>query len=179
MSDYTALGGRVFASHYQNYWLEAGPAPFPSTATFVDEPDLPNPFTALIDASFPKGAALSDWLVNVGATKVAGQLPIKEAQHTVDAVNPATSRQWIYGTNPQSVQYLTLNTPVGVPAEKQCGRMVLSDIHVSSGDPTAMDFPSGCLTTSLSPQEKALLFMLFDLSACVMDDGVDPTTVLR
>jgi hypothetical protein len=181
MQDYTGIGGRVFASHWHNYWLEHGPAPFPSVATFNHQPDLANPFTADIDTSFPKGQALADWLVNVGSTAPRGKLVIRAAQHTVDAVNSAVAQRWIYSNAPTSVQYLTANTPMNVPEDAQCGRIVLSDIHVSNTGQTPSDtsnsniaYPDGCRTTDLSDQEKALEFMLFDLSSCVRRDDKPP-----
>ena len=164
--------------------------PLPTVATFDHQDDLPSPFTATLDTSFPKGQAMSTWLVNVGGSTTAGQLSILAGQHTVNAVNPALSQRWIYSdANPAasqqtlhnpSVQYLTFNTPADAPSEQQCGRVVLSDIHVSNaGTPadqsgTNLRFPAGCQAVNLSPQEKALEFMLFDLSACVQVDTAPP-----
>ncbi len=88
-----------------------------------------------------------------------------------------------------AVEYLSFNTPVdasvddaGSPA--YCGRVVYSDLHVgaASGDYGGSGaggiVPSECALNPLSPQEKALEFMLFDLSSCVTPDtssGQQPT----
>lgn len=168
MLDYINLGGRVFASHYHNIWITGGPAPLPTVLTYNDRPDIGST-TADVITTFNKGADLADWLLNVGASSVRGKLPLNAAQNTVQSVNANIARAWLTVPSQNNIQYLSFDTPIGTPAAQQCGRMVLSDIHVSSGDvsgPTK-PFPSGCTTTSLSPQEKALIFFLFDLSNCL------------
>jgi hypothetical protein len=175
LQDYANRGGRVFASHWHNYWFEHGPGNWPGVADFDHQDDLPIPFTATIDQTFPKGMALAQWLVNVGGSTTLGQLVIRGAQHTVNRVG--TGQRWIYSDSPQSVQYLDAQTPIGSNAA--CGRVVLSDIHVSTGGASANEddsdpnkpYPTGCVTTELSPQEKTLEFMLFDLASCVIDLG--------
>ena len=52
LQQYADAGGRVFASHWHNYWFEHGPAPWPTIANFNHQADLAIPFTATIDTSF-------------------------------------------------------------------------------------------------------------------------------
>ena len=172
--DYAGVGGRLFLSHWQNIWIEDGPAPFPSAADFNHQDDLKSPFTAKLETNFPKGMALAEWLVNVGGSAKLGEIVIKAGQNTVEAVNPDVSTRWIYGENPTSVQYFTFNAPIDAAEDAQCGRVVDTDIHVSSGDSAGKAFPSGCSTKDLSPQEKALIFMLFELSSCIIPDDEPP-----
>jgi hypothetical protein len=180
MFEYTNLGGRVFASHWHQIWLQEGPAPFPDVAEFVDEDDLDS-ITADVVTSFPKGAALADWLVNVGASSERGRIDLTGTQHTVESENPDYAQRWIATSDPDTVQYLSANTPFGAPAADQCGRVVLSDIHVTGSEDEGRDvsdedlsFPEGCTTTDLSPQEKVLAYMLFDISACIVPDDQPP-----
>jgi hypothetical protein len=85
-------------------------------------------------------------------------------------VKPGTER-WIYQGN--STKYMSFNTPQGKPPAEQCGRAVFSDIHVAA-DSGGRKFPTGCTSTSLSPQEQALEFLFFDLSSCVQDETKPP-----
>jgi hypothetical protein len=135
---------------------------------------------------FAKGQALQKWLGVVGALGQngvpSGQLSIFQSRYNAQ-VGPSNtpSQAWI-ASSPWTM-YLSFNTPVNAAATKDspanyCGRAVYSDLHVA-GDPSTNDTmmpPSGCATGPLSPQEKALEFMLFDLSACVIPDDVTPPT---
>ena len=170
--DYAGMGGRIFASHYQSYWLQAGPGAFPQTATFVDNPDL-GFIQADVATGFERGATLAAWLLKVGAATTPGTIDIGAAQHSVAGVNAALATRWIYkditGSDAPSIQLFSFTTPLAVPAAQRCGRFVFSDIHASSADRSNPNtpFPSGCATTALSPQEKVLAFMLFDIGSCV------------
>ena len=205
MDAFERAGGRAFMSHWQDYWIEFGPSPLPSTGAFNDNPAsvpfMPQPpppdppgstgYPGTIDTSFPKGQAFHDWLSNVMALDTNGQLDIHQSKANLSGVGN-TAQQWVTIANPNSlpnagstaVQYMSFNTPIGVDAGSQCGRVVYSDLHVSSGatddagaplgDRTGQPFPNGCVTTNLSPQEKALEFMLFDLSSCIQSDTTMP-----
>ena len=178
--DYLNGGGRAFLSHWHKIWLQEGPAPFPDMMRFNNRDDDLN-VSASVDTSFPKGAALAEWLVNVGGSTAAGTVDLVQAQNTAASENPLYAQRWIYdpldaATGALSVKYVSANTPLGATAGDQCGRTVYSDIHVSSGDDSAPNkpFPSGCTSLGLSPQEKVLVYMLFDLSACIVPDDQPP-----
>jgi hypothetical protein len=186
---YADAGGRLFLDHLHFYWLRNGVVPWPTTANYIGTgTDLPTPMQVNVDTSFPKGSALADWLVNVGASTTRGQITILGGQYSVQAAMPPMTQQWIYtDQNPASgsmghgVEYMTMNTPVeqaATPAN-QCGRAVYTDLHVSAASPdsshSTTPFPGGCVSADLTAQEKALIFMLFDLSSCVMSETVAPT----
>jgi hypothetical protein len=158
-------------------------------ATYTKPQDLDD-LSAQIVTDFPKGEAMAQWAVAMGASLTPGAVAIRGAEHTIASENKAYAQRWLASDDPSTVQYLSANTPLGAPEDKQCGRIVLSDIHVSPGSyPTEEEpdlpfddfstgntgFPDGCVTTALSPQEKLLAFMLFDISACIVPDRQAPT----
>jgi hypothetical protein len=134
----------------------------------------------------------------------AGELAIYQPRFnaTVTAADKP-SQPWITA-DPQSgmggsTMYFSFDTPVGASAV--CGRAVFSDLHVSGNkancggnggggpghhgggggggysgcDDQTKPPPTSCDDVDLSPQEKALEFMLFDLSACVIPDTTTVT----
>jgi hypothetical protein len=129
---------------------------------------------------FVRGQALAQWLQNVGAL-TNGELPIQSPRHNADVSAANTpSQPWIVADNqaqvPGATQDFTFDTPLGVPAAKQCGRVVFSDMHVGAASGDYMGFsnttPQGCADNDLSPQEKALEFIFFDLSSCVTPNNM-------
>jgi hypothetical protein len=101
-----------------------------------------------------------------------------------------------------ATMYFSFDTPIG--KSPACGRVVYSDLHVSGGPDksagavppdyppmprvrggmgrgmggggigTPNIVPTGCAMHPLTPQEKALEFMLFDLSSCLVPIGEVP-----
>jgi hypothetical protein len=136
---------------------------------------------------FPKGQALQQWLTLVGALGQngvgAGLLSIYQPRYNaVVATTNKASQPWITDSSANQTMYFSFDTPVNAQpaadggAPNYCGRAVFSDLHVA-GDPSTSDSsspPSGCASGPLSPQEKALEFMLFDLSSCVIPDTIAP-----
>jgi hypothetical protein len=188
-------GGRAFLEHYHHAWLRGGnesleieearkytPTPFPAVATWVpiDDPNFDGghagqaaPYT--VDTTFPKGADFADWLEFVGASPAGhGMIDLFDVKHPAMAAIPP-SQQWI--SDATGVPYFSFNTPLTAAPEAQCGRLVHTGIHVGvealTGDKEG-PFPSGCKSQALTAQEKALEFLLFDLSSCVMNTMEEP-----
>lgn len=182
--DYASAGGRVFASHFHYAWFNTGPYASENLATWTAGSNSMGNIGATIVTSFPKGMALQEWLSKNNAL-VNGELQIQEARHNADVTMSHTvSQPWILANQsarpPGATQYFSFNTPtdtmVGPDGKDYCGRVVFSDLHVgaASSDQSAMPVPVSCTNKDLSPQEKALEFMLFDLSACVIPDDRPP-----
>jgi hypothetical protein len=148
---------------------------------------------------FAKGLAFQQWLSGVGALGQngvpAGELSIYDPRYNaVVAAANVPSQSWIVadssGMAGQTI-YFSFDTPVnldpsppsadGGGGAAYCGRAVFSDLHVAGNPMTDDDTPppDGCSSKPLSPQEKALEFMLFDLSSCVLPDTVAPSMTVQ
>ncbi len=173
---YVNGGGRLFAAHYHGYWIRDGGADLNSVGTWRNTESDNTVFGTELDVeqTFPKGQALAEWLVNVGASSKKGVLGAGGVAWDLTAANPTEATAWIT-TDPKPGQraptYLTFNTPVG--QQDQCGRVVFTDLHVSANTDGKV-FPSGCTDPSLTEREKALEFLFFDLSSCIQKDSDPP-----
>jgi hypothetical protein len=99
---------------------------------------------------------------------------------------------WVTGQSTYAwTPHMTFNTPYNPPnlpdgdAGIQCGRLVYSDFHVTANDQQQQcqnaggncTFPTECIAGQpYDAQEKALVFMLFDLSSCIQSDQIAPST---
>jgi hypothetical protein len=166
LRQYADLGGRVFGSHFHYTWARNLIPSWGTTATWNTTGASSSP-PVLVDTSHPDGQAFSKWLTAVGASTTPGVLNlVGYPQPSEAAVNAPTTR-WLYasGANPVT-HYLSFKTPIGVPMDQQCGKVVHADLHVSEDSIVNASFPTGC-TAQLSPDEKAMVFLLFDLGSCV------------
>jgi hypothetical protein len=170
---YANEGGRLFGGHFHNGIIDNRELPddypeFPEVVEFADgrENIEPKLFTAQVNTSFDKGAALADWLLNVGGSTTRGEIAIDDSERTVVGTRDESAVSWIGADTEegQAALYYGFPTPVDGPA---CGRMVFTDVHVAagSGDSGKETFPS--CSNELSPQQLALAFLIFDLANCV------------
>jgi hypothetical protein len=195
---YLNAGGRLFSTHYSYQWLTYPGSPYNAIGNWTPQvpgatPDLAhypcnfdaqnNPistcgYDGTIDATFPKGMAFGQWMANV-AQIVNGQFEIVDPRTDLDSVDTTLAQRWMYHAGDNKVMHTTFNTPLMPPTDdmgvpQYCGRVVFSDFHVSANEVSGATFPSACQSGPLTTQEKALVFMLFDLSSCVQPDSQPP-----
>jgi hypothetical protein len=185
MKAYADLGGRVFASHWHNIWIgggfQAGGNPvinsWEQVATWENVGNLADGSIDLIDENQnPKGASFATWMFSPGVmgSTVRGEIVVNDGRITAKAVDPARGERWTFVKGGQNqVQNFQFTTPQEQPVDQRCGKVVFSDMHVSGGPDLSngKKYPNSCgnngMLSPLTPQEKALAFMLFDLASCV------------
>jgi len=192
---YVNAGGRMFASHYSYVWIEGNGTLDESADWGVTSTDdsatgfvsLPTGTTARTGANPVKSLVFRDWLTYQGALAgtTAGQLTppgtpqftITDPRDRAGANVGAATDEWVYRNNSGAkVQQLSFNTPYDADEDDICGRVAYSGFHVTATDNSGDSayFPGVCSNGELSTQEKVLVFMLFDLAACV-SEGDPPT----
>jgi hypothetical protein len=209
LRQYVNRGGRMFASHWSYTWLHDNGTLNYSAATALDtrldtsanwqwqsNNNLPTSGTGYVSVGRPlanaaKIGTFASWLVNEGAVTQSGgnyTFTITEPRDLAASLNTG-SEEWVYrypnGTaNGTTVQQYSFNTPFNAPSTGVCGRVAYSAFHVLSASGglgtgfTNTVFPAGC-TGDLSAQEKVLLFMLFDLAACIQPVQPPPTCTAK
>ena len=162
-------GGRVYSSHFSYVWMYQNP-PFNTVVSWnVQQAQLPDGI-ATVDQTFSGGVTLAEWLQIVGASTTPGQIAISTLRHDLNDVNPPTQSWLRLGTGAAGstgpVQQFVFNTPVA--ATNQCGRVLFNEYHVENPTISAVNktFPAECAAgTAMTPQEKLLEYMLFELTA--------------
>jgi len=183
MREFAARGGRIFATHYQSAWVRKSPeADFKGVATWRDGSGAMSAYGSniplKIDSSFPKGQAFASWMneVNTSAATTDGGAPgtilANNVGAGIESVAPQVATRWLYREdNRPGVTFMSFNAPVGAPADKQCGRAVVSDLHF--GDELSSAKPPQC-GGAITSAGLALEFLLFDLSSCIQPDNEAP-----
>lgn len=190
---YVDAGGRMFASHWSYWWLDnngtldqaAAWNENGTAATGTGFVSLPSGPTGRARANGVKNIVFRDWLDWQGALSgtnagvldnpTTPQFPITDPRDVAGATVGNSTDEWVYrttGSGPR-VQQLSFNTPYSASESAICGRVAFSAFHVAATatgttlDTSNLTFPAECLNSALTPQEKTLAFMLFDLATCV------------
>jgi hypothetical protein len=148
-----------------------------------------------LDTSFPKGKALADFM-EVNYPGSGGKVAADYVFNNYISIDPTKAQQWAKSessssggapggpfpgtpaTGPFEPRVYTVNMPVNVPADAQCGKGVHIDTHISNPgspgtDPITASFPAGCVSP-LKPAESLLAFFFFDLASCIQKENEKP-----
>ncbi len=194
--EYVNRGGRMFASHLSFTWLHGNGTTVYAAGTPVATGLGP---AATWDTSADADTKSGNGQISLGRPRASKRIQNfadwMERENVVDAPPPlnftitqprsqataigASSEEFVYLTDEtKRIQQFSFNTPYGAPDAAACGRVAYSGFHVvaDSGSSPYLNttFASEC-GGNLTPQEKVLLYMLFDLGACVGASPLPPT----
>jgi len=183
LREYVNRGGRLFGSHLSFTWLyENGDAVYDAAdpiatglapmATWEVEVDRTTTMgLGVVSVGRPQASpriqSFADWMAREAVTVPPAQtFDILEPRSQNATLGPTTEEFVYQEDGTMRVQQFSASTPYGAPPEAVCGRVAYSGFHVSIGNTAEAIFPMHC-AGDLTRQEKVLLYMLFDLSACV------------
>jgi hypothetical protein len=183
-----------------------GGAPEPEDLTGIGSiyggaPGGASPMT--ISTTLPKAVALSAWLKNIfsGVMLPSGATYPLDMYSQNNEINPDVvwgNIQWLDAT--KTVQWansmyefgggggppadagglepriFTVDTPVGVASDKQCGRGVHLDAHIDQDgmNTVGAGYPETGCSATLKADEAAFAFFFFDLSSCISNEMEPP-----
>jgi hypothetical protein len=135
----------------------------------------------------PRIDTFADWMDNEDVANGPGySFTIKDPRSQNLSIASGTEEFVYRSDGNQRIQQFAFNTPFAAPDAAACGRVAYSGFHVAAtvgqgNSPfNGQVFPNHCTSATLgnsgnlTPQEKILLFMLFDLGTCVGDEPDPP-----
>jgi len=181
VTEYLKAGGRIFTTDFMYTWYKKSPdTAFASVGDIKGgAPIGVNPM--VLDTSFPKGKALADFM-DANNPGNSGKVQCDVVFDNLNSIDSAKAQQWASsgpspgGPSSTHPRVFTVNMPVGVPVDQQCGKGVHIDAHVNnpgSGETVSASFPVGC-TNNLKPAESLLAFFFFDLASCIQKENEPP-----
>jgi hypothetical protein len=177
---YIDKGGRLFSTHWMAYFLTKDSYPDAVNyvyGSYVDRDRNPPDFPFKIDTGSALGQSLSDWLGSptvtftvwrhLAASVNAPAIRLAYGDSTKSPVSHAAGSSSGWG-GPQ-VSMFQFDAPWDSAPEEQCGRVVVSESHVSQSLDTNQNtaFPSRCDTSAMTGEEKAFEFLVFSTTQCV------------
>jgi hypothetical protein len=178
VSDYLAIGGRVFTTDFQYTWYRnSSNAGLKSISNITGgAPDAGR--TMFLNDTFPKGKALATWLKGTFPASNYGEVQsdvvFDNFRNPVDATKAQTWATSNKGGTLGNTRVFTVNTPVEAKPEAQCGKAVHIDAHVNGKE----DFPKIC-SSPLGQAEAMFAFFFFDLASCIQKDDAAPVPPVR
>ena len=170
LSDYVNRGGRMLATHFSYVWLFQNGA-FGNIGTWTPgSANPPSPLATDVVTSNPAGVDFATWLGAVGALSrpAPPQMHVTAPHADLGALAAGSGAKLrLSSFSPSTSQVVSIETPILSPPETSCGRVIFSDFHASVTAPPSTTFPGECdPDLTLTAEEKALAFMLFELTSC-------------
>jgi hypothetical protein len=171
---YVNAGGRAFFTHYNYHWLLRR-TPIWNSTLYTAINWTPGEWfnngtlQGTLNTGFDRGLQLAQWLQlpSISGSVGFGQVLVDVTRKDFSGWDTNNTVNWLTLNNPAYPIHLTFDTPLNVAPTSKCGRVVFSDFHVYNANGSSLAFPTECPNTAMTPQEKLLEYMIFDLSSCV------------